>query len=182
MKIINYLIIITLFISGCGQPNTSSNKITTEKKDTILIDTTTLKDNTKLHKTAVVLSKLDSIEKANNESVANSGSNITKAYVSLKDGDSTIYLSANIRRDHRIFGYANPGIKSERILLLSIFTNDVENNPFGCKLGAYYDTNGMDGLDLKYAATLGNFVKATATDKLNKSTIIYFEKKWIELE
>lgn len=182
MKTTNYLLLFSLFILGCGQPNNSSNLIITEKKDSILIDTTTLKDTTKLHKTAVVLSKLDSIEKANNESVINVGSNITKAYVSLKDGDSIIYLQANIRKDHRIFGYATPDIKSERLLLFSVFTNDVENNPFGCKLGAYYDTNRMDGLDLKYAATLGNFIKATATDKLNKSTIIYFEKKWIELE
>ena len=80
------------------------------------------------------------------------------------------------------FGYAKPDIKSERLLLLSVFTIDVENNPFGCRLGAYYDTGGMDELTLKYNSTTGDFVKATAIDKANNSTTIYFEKKWIEFE
>jgi hypothetical protein len=87
-----------------------------------------------------------------------------------------------MRRDHRIFGYAAPDTKSERLLLLSIFTSDVENNPFQCKLGAYYDTGGMDGVGLKYAGTAGDFVKALATDNANKTTTVYFEKKWIEME
>jgi hypothetical protein len=61
-----------------------------------------------------------------------------------------------------------------------VFTDDVENNPFGCKLGAYYETAGMDKLTLKFISSNGNFVKAVAIDKTNKSTIIYFEKKVIE--
>ncbi len=128
------------------------------------------------------ISMLDSIDKANNESVAASGDDITKAFIGLSRGDSTIHLTANIRQDHRIFGYAQPDINSERLLLLSVFTNDAENNPFGCKLGAYYQTNGMDGLTLKYLSINGNFVEATATDKSNHATTLYFEKKWIDFE
>ena len=124
--------------------------------------------------------KLDSIEKVNNERIVASGVYITKAIIYLNEGDSTINLIANIRQDHRIFGYAKPDIKSERLLLLSVFTDDVENNPFGCKLGAYYETAGMDKLTLKFISSNGNFVKAVAIDKTNKSTIIYFEKKVIE--
>ena len=139
-------------------------------------------DTNKLNKSTEDYTRLDSIDKVNNETVLASGDDITKAFVSLKEGDSTIYLTANIRKDHRIFGYAKPDTKSERLLLLSVFTNDVENNPFCCRLGAYYDTGGMDELTLKYNSTTGNFVKATATDKTNKSTTIYFEKKWIEFE
>ena len=126
--------------------------------------------------------KLDSIEKANNKSVIASGSNVTKAYIFLKNGDSTISLTANIRQDHRIFGYSRPDIKSKRLLLLSVFTDDVENNPFGCKLGSYYDTSRMDDLTLKYLETLENFVKAVAIDKTNHKTILYFEKKWIVIK
>lgn len=136
-----------------------------------------------LYSNAEVLTFMtDSIDKANNESVVASGDNITKAFVFLKDGDSTINLIANIKKDHRIFGYVKPDVKSERLLLLSVFTNDVQNNPFGCKLGAYYDTRGMTELTLKYISTTGNFVKAAATNKANKSTTIYFEKKWIAFE
>ncbi|WP_417873768.1 hypothetical protein [Xanthomarina gelatinilytica] len=171
-----YISTLTLLICACGQTNPKSdNQENSEQIITIL-------DTTKTNQATERLTKLDSIEKKNNESVVASGDNITKAFVSIKDGDSTINLTANIRRDHRIFGYAKSNIKSERLLLLSVFTNNVENNPFGCKLGAYYDTMGMDELILKYISTTGNFVKATANDKTNNSTTIYFEKKWIDLE
>lgn len=171
-----YISTFTLLICACGQTNPKfDNQENSEQ-------TTTAVDLTKTNQATEKLTKLDSIEKKNNASVVASGDNITKAFVFLKDGDSTINLTANIRQDHRIFGYAKPEIKSERLLLLSVFTNDVENNPFGCRLGAYYDTGGMDELTLKYKSTTGNFVKATAIDKANHSTTIYFEKKWIELE
>jgi hypothetical protein len=126
--------------------------------------------------------RLDSIDKTNNKSVTASGTDITKAYVSLTNGDSTISLTANIRKDHRIFGYSEPNIKSQRLLLLSVFTNDVENNPFDCKLGSYYQTSGMDGISLKYAGKVGNFIKAIANDKSNNQTVLYFEKKWIQFK
>jgi hypothetical protein len=171
-----YLLTFTFLMFACGQTNNkSANQLNTEK-------TITAVNTTKPSQSTEKLSNLDSIEKENNESILASGDNITKAFVFLKDGDSSINLTANIRQDHRIFGYAKPDIKSERLLLLSVFTNDVENNPFGCKFGAYYDTNGMDELTLKYNSTSGNFVKASAIDKANNSTTIYFEKKWIELE
>jgi hypothetical protein len=126
--------------------------------------------------------KLDSIDKTNNASIIASGDKITKAFISLKEGDSIISLTGNIRQAYRIFGYGKPDTKSERLLLLSIFTNDVEKNTFGCKLGAYYDTGGMTDIKLKYIGTSGDFVKALAIDKSNKSTTIYFEKKWIEFD
>ena len=176
MKKTIYILTITLFFSACGQTNPKSDNHENSKQTITTVDTT------KTNQAIGELSKLDSIEKANNQSVVSSGDNITKAFVFLKDGDSTIHLTSNIRQDHRIFGYAKPDIKSERLLLLSVFTNDVENNPFDCKLGAYYDTGGMDELTLKYISTNGKFVKATATDKTNNSTTIYFEKKWIDFE
>lgn len=171
-----YILTLTFLICACGHKSPGS-----EKQESS-VRTITAVDTIKINQTTEKLTKLDRIEKENNESVFASGDNITKAFVFLKDGDSTINLTANIRQDHRIFGYAKPDIKSERLLLLSVFTNDVENNPFGCKLGSYYDTRGMNELTLNYVSTTGNFVKATATDKSNNSTIIYFEKKWIDLE
>jgi hypothetical protein len=171
-----YILTLTLLISACGQTNPKSENHKNSEQSITAVDTTNPKQAIEK------LTKLDSIEKENNESVVASGDNITKAFIFLKDGDSTINLTANIRQDHRIFGYAKPDINSERLLLLSVFTNDVENNPFGCKLGAYYDTGGMGKLTLKYIATTGNFVKAIATDNTNKSTTIYFEKKWIDFE
>ncbi len=50
---------------------------------------------------------------------------------------------------------------------MSVFTNDVENNQFGCKPYAYYDNGGMNELTMQYNSTIGNFVKAIITDKAN---------------
>ncbi len=171
-----YIFTLTLLIGACRQTNPMTDNQENSEQTITVVDTT------KTNQVTEKLTKLDSIDKANNESVVASGDNITKAFVFLKDGDSTINLTANIRQDHRIFGYAKPDISSERLLLLSVFTNDVENNPFGCRLGAYYDTGGLGELTLKYISTIGNFIKATATDKTNNSTTIYFEKKWIDFE
>ena len=171
-----YISTLTLLFCACGQTNPKSDNQNNSEQTSIAADTTKTTLGTEN------LTKLDSIEKENNESVIASGDKITKVFVFLKDGDSTINLRANIRQDHRIFGYAKPDIKSERLLLLSVFTNDVENNPFSCRLGAYYDTRGMDEFTLKYNSTTGNFIKATAIDKANNSTTIYFEKKWIEFQ
>jgi len=126
--------------------------------------------------------KVDSIDQANNESVLQSGDDITRAIVFLSEGDSTIYLTSNSQKDHRMFGYASPNVSSKRLLLLSVFTNDVEQNPFDLKLGAYYDTNRMTDLTLKYFSEQGAFIKAVASDSQNNKNIVYFDKKWIDLK
>lgn len=164
------ILIATLALSACGTNN--SKEPTTQEVSTVSVPPTPV---------GALSPQLDSIDKANNESVMASGDQITRAFVSLKERDSTITLVPNMRQDHRFFGYAKPDITSERLLLLSIFTNDVENNPFGCKLGAYYGTSNLENLQLKYKATEGNFVKAIAVGKGGDVTTVYFEKKWIEL-
>lgn len=173
MKKFIYLLLSTFFLFSCGQKSSKSSN-QTDSSVTASVDNQKANDNLK------GLSLVDSIDKANNESIIASKDDITKAYVS--SSDSLIYLTANMRRDHRMFGYAEPNTTSKRLLLLSVFTNDVENNPFKCELGAYYDTSGMENLTLKYQGKEGNFIKSVAVDKENKMKTIYFEKKWIEFE
>ncbi len=129
-------------------------------------------------------SKLDSIDHANAQSVLESDE-VTKAYVKLTAKDSIIHLHSNIRIDHRFFGYEQADIGSKKILLFSIFTNDVEDNPYQLKLGAYYDTSGLGskGSKLKYVGTKGDFVQAKFIDSTDIPVCrIYFEKKWVEVE
>ena len=167
MKNLVFFFLLTMIVSACGQ--TESKKADAAQ---------TLKTNA--NGTSQTTPVLDSIEKANSESVTASGENITKAYISKSD--NSISLSANIKQDHRIFGYEKPDIHSKRLLLVSVFTSDVENNPFKCELGAYYDTYRMENLSLKYISTEGEFLQAIAVDKDNKITKLYFEKKWFEFE
>jgi uncharacterized protein YecT (DUF1311 family) len=90
---------------------------------------------------------------------------------------------ANIKKNHRIFGYKEKDIYSEKMILLSIFTNEVENNPFECKYGAFYDTNGMKEISLKYISNEGKFLKIEIiNEKEGKSDISYMLKKWFEFE
>jgi hypothetical protein len=172
-----YILSLGLLIASCGQ---TSPKADNNSPETI---NNTAQDNNKATQSTAKQAQLDSIDKANHESVMASGAQVTKAYVDLKDANRLIHLTANMRQDHRIFGYEKPDTKSERLLLLSVFTSDVENNPFGCKLGAFYDTNGMEeGAALKYISTTGDFVQAAYVDKSKQSTTVYFEKKWIVVE
>jgi uncharacterized protein YcfL len=172
MREIIFAIISILLFSACSQTN-SGSATAIEKSDTIVIENDTVPNLDHI-------AYLDSIEATNNASVKASGSNVTKAHVSRQD--SSISLTADIRLDHRFFGYSNSDLNSERLLLFSVFTNDVEKNPFGCKLGSYYDTRGMQNIKLKFLQTDGNFIKAMATDSSNNLTTLYFERKWIVLE
>lgn len=68
-------------------------------------------------------------------------------------------LAANMKKDHRIFGYKEMDTSSEKMILFSIFTNEVKNNPFDCKYGAYYETFDVEDVAFKYMSTQGDFVK-----------------------
>ena len=103
-----------------------------------------------------------------------------KAFI---EKDNSVWMTADIKKDHRIFGYKNKDIYSEKMILLSVFTNEVENNPFSCKYGAFYDTNGMKGVSLTYISNEGEFLKfEIINEDQGKSDIIYMLKKWFEFE
>ena len=96
--------------------------------------------------------------------------------------NGSIWLTANMKRDHRIFGYKKNDINSQKLILLSIFTNEVENNPFNCKYGAYYDTSGMNNINLKYISTGDDFIKVAVLKNKEKLDEVYMLKKWFEFE
>lgn len=85
-----------------------------------------------------------------------------------------------MKLDHRIFGYEKPDINSRKMILISIFTNDVEGNPYKCPWGSYYQTGEMENMELKYAKETGSFVEAMIIKDNKIQGKVYFEKKWIE--
>lgn len=123
----------------------------------------------------------DSLDEANAKAVSTDMDFIQKATVAA---DSSIWLLANMRKDHRFFGYEKANTSSGRLILFSIFTNDVEDNPYRLLYGAFYDTNGMRGRLLKYVATEGKFIRTQLVEEETKKiiTAIYFEKKWFEFD
>jgi hypothetical protein len=124
--------------------------------------------------------ELDSIELANTQSVLDAGFNITKAYIS--PADSSFFLMANMRADHRMIGYEKPDTLSKGLILFSVFTNDVENNPFNYPLGAYYDSYSLNKLALKYVGHTDNYYQIEATDSNLQISELYFDKKWVAFE
>ena len=78
-----------------------------------------------------------------------------------------------------IYGYKLPDSKSEKMICFSSFTTDVENNPYKCVLGAYYET---DGLNIEYITIEGNFVKLKFNEEGKQDTLFYVEKKYIRFE
>ncbi|MEX6690096.1 hypothetical protein QTN47_21485 [Danxiaibacter flavus] len=124
--------------------------------------------------------KPDSTDNTSSNAVAFDEAYIQKAIVSKID--SSIWLTANMKLDHRIFGYEKPDTTSRKMILISIFTNDVEGNPFKCPFGSYYQTSNMTDMEIKYVSTEGIFIKASVFKKNEFQGAVYMDKKFIEFE
>ena len=124
----------------------------------------------------------DSLDAANEKMVSPLPELIQKAMVAKSD--STIWLTADMRKDHRLYGYEKADRNSRRLLLFSIFTNDVEGNPFQLPFGAWYQTAGLGEKKLKYAGAYERFIKAGLWNNNGKQLVVemYFERKWFEFE
>ncbi|MBL7854465.1 MAG: hypothetical protein JNL17_08695 [Cyclobacteriaceae bacterium] len=163
---------LAIFVVACGPSRSTSDE---SAADTLANESVVAgKSRSKIN--------LDSLDWSNQATIDDLGEDINRAMVLLESGDSTIFLVANMQKDHRFFGYDRPSLQAERLLLFSIFTNDVENNPFECRLGSYYQTGDMQGQTLKYIGVEGDFIKAVALAQDGTKTTLYFEQKWISLE
>lgn len=104
-----------------------------------------------------------------------------KAVINLSDSSFTVYQ--NIRADYRIFGYEEPDTNSRKILFFSVFTPDVEGNPYKCPFGSYYYSGAMENTQIKYTKTVGSFIKANLIkDKTTIISPVYFLKSWVEFD
>jgi len=167
--------VILLIMVSCN----NSNTINQLNKNDSAVRTTKSADVPKSD-TAISTKKRDSINKINSANIETDKANTAKAYVS-KD-DSSISLTGNIRLDYRIFGYEKPDTSSKKQILFSVFTDDVEGNPFNCTYGAYYQTSDMNDMEIKYISTDGQFVKANILKGRGPQAIIFIDKRWIEFE
>lgn len=106
--------------------------------------------------------------------------NIQKATVSKSD--SVIWLTANMKLDHRMIGYDQPDTNSKKMILFSIFTRDVKDNPFNCPFGAYYSTSDMKNTKLKFIGNAGSFIKASMIKDNKVAATVYIEKLWVAFD
>jgi len=68
------------------------------------------------------------------------------------------------------------------MILISVFSNEVEGNPFNCPLGSYYHSGSIEGMTLKYITTEGQFVKVKVNKTDGPQYVLYIDKKWTEFE
>jgi hypothetical protein len=104
--------------------------------------------------------------------------------IEVSKGTGSMWLIANIRMDWRIFGYEKPDTASKKMILFSVFTYDVEGNPFKCPYGSYYESSGMndDGIELRYVGEDGVFIKSEILKSDTPKATVYIEKKWVEFD
>ena len=176
MKKLTFLLIIPLFFTSCKN-----------EKELKTIEKSKLNHTEKLEIGSLEKPKVDVNQESKLQKVENENSQIIKQdeeYInkaSISKNDSLIWLVVNMKRDHRIFGFEKPDLNSKRMILISIFTNDIENNPFNCPYGAFYETSGMKNVRLKFKENVGDFAKIEILNE-NTKEIVYFEKKWLEFE
>ncbi|MES2516928.1 MAG: hypothetical protein V4585_02400 [Bacteroidota bacterium] len=103
----------------------------------------------------------------------------TKAFIDKQTKQFS--LTANIRQDHKFFGYAEANINAKKMIVFSVFTTDVEGNPYKCPLGAYYDTSGLpEGDQIMFVSTVGNFTKLNYINAKKEVTSIYIRRKYVD--
>jgi hypothetical protein len=107
----------------------------------------------------------------------------TGSPVLVVNKDGSAFLDADPRNaDYSIAGYAKPDLQSKKRLLISVLTAEVENNPSGCDLGAYYDIDGMADAGVEFKKQLGtegDFAKFELSSN-GKSETVYIQKGWIK--
>lgn len=96
--------------------------------------------------------------------------------------NGTIYLIADMKKNHRIFGYKEMDVNAEKMILFSVFTNEVEHNPFGCLYGAYYDLSDMDDMEIRYVSRENDFVKIQILQNDEFVDEVYMLAEYFEFE
>ena len=96
--------------------------------------------------------------------------------------DSSFHVFNNIRADYRIIGYALADTNSRKMVLVSVFTSDVKDNPFDCPYGSFYDSAQGEKLVIKYTGERGSFIQANISGENKQPATVYFEKKWVEFD
>lgn len=165
------IFVLFLFLISCKQASYQQ-----EKEKSRVLDTISKED---LNIVADSLIKLPQGEKelelVENEIIG--FGEIQKAKIFKKD--SLFWVDANINRDYQIFGYEQPDTSARKLIVFSVFTYDVQDNPYQCPLGAYYGSYNLENSQIKYKGELVPFIITDFIED-DKVTPIYFEKNSVE--
>jgi hypothetical protein len=96
--------------------------------------------------------------------------------------DSLIWIAANIKKDHQILGYQKSNTNSQRLLLLSVFTSDIETSDGKYKWGANYESSKMGDLSLTYLGDKDDFLIVGVHKVGILVDTVYMERKYFNFE
>jgi hypothetical protein len=96
--------------------------------------------------------------------------------------DSTLWFYLDKKKEHTIFGYSKPDTNSVKLIVISIFTYNVKNNPYNCKYGAYYGAAIFNDYTLKMTETEKKFISVNLIRNGAIIDKLYFERKWIKIK
>jgi len=166
-----FALFIAIQFLGCDSNNKKSST------QVAIIDTTAVAIDSNLqetnHQLETLKKSVDTVPEINEELMQ-------RAIISKTD--SSFHVYSNIRADYRIIGYQFPVLTSKKLVLFSVFTTDVQDNPHRCTYGSYYGSPNQDELLIKYTGDAGSFVQAKISRDLEEASTVYFEKRWVEFE
>jgi ribosomal protein S24E len=173
------LAMVLLFAAFVGCKNTSNQEVKEKITDTVKTQTdgvTVVKQDSISAKKTVAKDTIRNYKDTQmNEEF------FQKAIIDLNDSSFTVYQ--NIRADYRIFGYQKPDTSAKKMILFSVFTSDVEDNPYKCPLGSYYYSGALQDTKIKYIKNNGKFVETHLIKETNiLPTPIFFLRNWVEFE
>ena len=161
--------ILLLSFTACQESAPNQNK----EKEQLTTENTTETDKDKTKET-------ENTAEATRDIAANK---VEMSPILVVNKEGGVYLDADPRtNDYSIVGYAKPDLQSKKRLLISVLTAEVENNPSGCDLGAYYDLDFMMDAGVafkKHLGTEGDFAKFELNAN-GKTEIVYIQKGWVQ--
>lgn len=170
----------TIFFFCFSLLSCSNNAVDTSSKDTLSKDSFNNFNRDSNHKSTQNINKDSTQQTCKEFAKIVDGEETNKATISLKD--SSFIVESNKYSVHQIFGYERPDTTSKKLLLISCFTYDVEDNPYKCKYGAFYTTYNMDSFEIKFVAKTNDFVKCKLLDKEQIIANLFFEKRFVEFD
>tara|TARA_B100001094_G_C18179802_1_gene800217 strand:+ start:293 stop:700 length:408 start_codon:yes stop_codon:yes gene_type:complete len=82
--------------------------------------------------------------------------------------DSTVWIMMNTVLGENSYGYESPDVNSKKMLCLTIFSDDLKNNPDKCIYGACQSPNANKKYDFKFSGTKEGFTELIVYKKGKK--------------
>lgn len=90
-------------------------------------------------------------------------------------------VKAELADHYSVIGFAEPDRGSKKVILFSVFGNEVKDNPMNLPLGAYAETTALkEGERIEFDSESGPFVKLNFIHPDNSITPFYLARSFVK--